>query len=44
LEGFASKTQKEQEEKAQEKKPEGRFSRKMKRLFGTVGQMQTMFL
>ncbi|TNV80912.1 hypothetical protein FGO68_gene11471 [Halteria grandinella] len=44
LEGFASKTQKEQEDKAQEKKPEGRFSRKMKRLFGTVGQMQTMFL
>jgi hypothetical protein len=42
LEGFASKAQKEKE--AAEKKPDGRLARKMKRLFGTVGQMQTMFL
>lgn len=44
LEGFASKDQKEAEAKAQEKKPDGRLARKMKRLFGTVGQMQAMFL
>lgn len=43
LKGFTSKDQQKKEEEAVEKKPDGRFTRKMKRLFGTVGQMKTMF-
>jgi len=43
LQGFSSVTRKQAEEKAAEKKPDGLFTRKMKRIFGAVGDMRALF-
>ena len=44
LHGFASISQKEREDKAAEKKPDGLFARKMKRIFGAAGDIKGQFL
>lgn len=43
LEGFSSVTRKIAQEKEVEKKPDGLFTRKAKRIFGAVGEMRAKF-
>jgi hypothetical protein len=43
MQGFSSVTRKETELKEAEKKPDGLLARKMKRIFGALGDVRSMF-